>query len=213
MDRVIGWSGGRPAGRRAVEPEDRALVIGERRERLRPDRADRLPPDAARLDEAGRPQLPEVPRDERLGEPDVLDQLGYRRLGAREPLDDPEPVDVGQRLVDEAQLAQLVGLVDDRRQRRADSGGGGGQGQAPGERASRRINGSLYQSLLMLTEPVKRAGLPVSRAGFPDGPGPTRARPTPIPERACRLGPWSAARPPPFSWPSWERVSSWPVWS
>ena len=42
---------------------------------------------------------------------------------------DAEPVHVGEGLVDEPQLAQLVGLVDDGRDRAADAGRGGGHGE------------------------------------------------------------------------------------
>jgi hypothetical protein len=69
-----------------------------------------------------------MPRDERLGEPHLGDELGDGRLGGRETADDAESVDVGQRLVDEAQLAQLVGLEDGVRDRAADVGAGGTQG-------------------------------------------------------------------------------------
>lgn len=68
-----------------------------------------------------------MPRDERLRQADLGDELGDGRLGGREAADDPEPVDVGKRLVDEAQLAQLVGLEDGVRERAADAGGRGTQ--------------------------------------------------------------------------------------
>jgi hypothetical protein len=47
----------------------------------------------------------------------------HERLGQREPLQDPQPVDVGERPVEEPEGAQFVRLVDDRRDRRADAGG------------------------------------------------------------------------------------------
>lgn len=53
----------------------------------------------------------------------MVDEIGHAGCAAGEPLDDPEAVDVGERLVEEAQLAQFLGLVDDRRERRADTGG------------------------------------------------------------------------------------------
>jgi hypothetical protein len=90
-----------------------------------------------------------VPTDERLGQADLLDQIGHRRVPIGEALDDPESVDVGERLVDDPQLTELVGLVDDGRDGRADSGGGGGQGDLRvGD--ERRINDGLYQQKLML---------------------------------------------------------------
>jgi hypothetical protein len=58
-----------------------------------------------------------------LGQADVLDELGDARGAGRQTLDDPEPVYVGQRLVEQADLAELVGLVDDRRDGGADPGG------------------------------------------------------------------------------------------
>ena len=63
-----------------------------------------------------------MPRDERLRQADVVDELGDRCLGASEPLDDPEPVHVSEGLVEGPQGAQLLGLVDDRRDRAADAG-------------------------------------------------------------------------------------------
>ena len=61
-----------------------------------------------------------------------------------EAVDDPEAVDVGEGLVDDPQLAELVGLVDDRRNGRSDSGGRRGQGE-DSEVGTRRINDGLYQ--------------------------------------------------------------------
>ena len=54
-----------------------------------------------------------MPADEWLREPNVLDEVGHAGVAAGEPLDDPQSVDVGQGLVDEAELSQLLGLVDD----------------------------------------------------------------------------------------------------
>lgn len=73
-----------------------------------------------------------MPRDKGLAEADVVDELGDRRLALGEPADDPEPVDVGQGLVDEADGAEVVGLVDDGGDGRADAGGGGAQGKGSG---------------------------------------------------------------------------------
>jgi len=72
-----------------------------------------------------------VPRDERLAQADLVDELGDGRLALGEPADDPEPVDVGQGLVDEAYRAEVLGLVDDRRDRGTDAGAGRAQGGAP----------------------------------------------------------------------------------
>jgi hypothetical protein len=58
-----------------------------------------------------------VPADEGLRESDLLDQIRDGGVTARETSDDPKPIDVGEGLVDDPQLAQVLGLVDDRRER------------------------------------------------------------------------------------------------
>ena len=88
---------------------------------------ERLAPDAAGLDKPGDAQPAQVPRHERLAEPDALDQLGDRGLALGEPLDDPQAVHVGEGLVDDAQRAELVGLVERRRDGRANVRGRWGQ--------------------------------------------------------------------------------------
>jgi hypothetical protein len=45
------------------------------------------------------------------------DELGDGGLGLGEAADDPQPVDVGEGLVDEPQLAQVAGLDDRGRDR------------------------------------------------------------------------------------------------
>jgi hypothetical protein len=94
----------------------------ERLERVGPEAADRFATLPARPDQAGRAQPPDMPAHQWLRQPHFLDQIGHGRLTAGEAADDPEPVDVGECLVDDPQLAQLFGLVDDRRERRADAG-------------------------------------------------------------------------------------------
>jgi hypothetical protein len=69
-----------------------------------------------------------VPADERLRQPDFLDEISNRCVAIREALDDAEPIDVGECLVDDPEFAELVGLVDDRRDGRTDPGGRRGQG-------------------------------------------------------------------------------------
>jgi hypothetical protein len=61
----------------------------------------------------------------------VVDEVGDGGLGVREPLDDPQPVHVRQGLVERAQCAELLRLVEDGRDRAANAGSGGGQGSAP----------------------------------------------------------------------------------
>ena len=46
----------------------------------------------------------------------------------RQAAEDPQAVHVGEGLVDEPELAQVLGLVDDGRDRAADAGGRGGHG-------------------------------------------------------------------------------------
>jgi hypothetical protein len=109
------------------------LAGRERVEGLGAETAERLAPDPARRHEPGGPQSPDMPRDERLRQADLGDELCDRGLGDREGPDDPEAVDVGQRLVDETQLAQLLRLEDGVGDRAADAGGRGAQGgDAPG---------------------------------------------------------------------------------
>ena len=72
-----------------------------------------------------------MPADQRLRQPDFLDQVGDRSVAAGESPDDPQPVDVGEGLVDDPQLAKVFGLVDDRRKGRANAGARGGQSVSP----------------------------------------------------------------------------------
>jgi len=72
-----------------------------------------------------------MPRHERLGQPDLGDELGDGGFSLGQAANDPEPVDVGQGLVDEAELAEVVRLGDGGRERRADTGRGRGQGGDP----------------------------------------------------------------------------------
>jgi hypothetical protein len=58
----------------------------------------------------------------------VLDEIPHRRRAAGKALDDAQPIDVGERLVEQAQLAQVIGLVDDGGERGANAGGRGRQG-------------------------------------------------------------------------------------
>jgi hypothetical protein len=132
-----------------AQAEDLALPGGEGFEGRGHEPAERLASPAAGLDESGGPQPAEVPADERLAEPDVLDEIRDRCVAAGEASDEAEAVHVGERPMDDSQLAEILGLVDDRRQGRADSGGRGGQGGSPGGRR-RRINDGLYQRKLML---------------------------------------------------------------
>jgi hypothetical protein len=58
----------------------------------------------------------------------VVDEVADARLAVRETPHDAKPVHVGQRLVEDADLAEVVRLVDDRRDRGANVRGRGAQG-------------------------------------------------------------------------------------
>ena len=111
-----------------LDPEDAPLVLGEGAEGLRQEAGHGLAADSPRLDEPRDPEATEVPRHERLAQPDPFDELGHGRLALGEALHDPKAVHVGERLVDEAQRAEVLGLVDDGRDGRADVRGGRCQG-------------------------------------------------------------------------------------
>ena len=98
----------------------------------------------ARLDEAGGAQALEVMADERLGQPDVGDELGDARLAVGQAADDAQAIDVGEGLVERAQLAQLFGLEDDRRDGRTERAGVGTGRSGSGD--SRRINARLIST-------------------------------------------------------------------
>jgi hypothetical protein len=80
-----------------------------------------------------------VPRDERLREPDLGHELGHGGLRNGERADDPQAVDVGERLVDETQLAQLVRLDDGVGDRAANAGGRGTQDERSGGSVARAV--------------------------------------------------------------------------
>ena len=73
-----------------------------------------------------------MPRHERLRQPDLRYELRDGRFGGRQATDDPKPIDVGEGLVDETQLTQLVGLEDGVGDRAADVRARGAQQVTPG---------------------------------------------------------------------------------
>jgi len=73
-----------------------------------------------------------VPRDEWLAEADLGDELRDGRLAGRQAADDPQPVDVRERLVDDAQLTEVLGREDGAGDRAADVGAGRAQGNGSG---------------------------------------------------------------------------------
>jgi hypothetical protein len=72
-----------------------------------------------------------VPADQWLRQPDFLDQVGDGGVAAGETPNDPQAVDVGEGLVDDPQLAKVLGFVDDRRKGRTNAGARGGQSVSP----------------------------------------------------------------------------------
>jgi len=117
-------------GRR--QAEDGCLSRGERVECFGEEAAERLPAASPGRHEACCAEPSDVPRHEWLGQPHLGDELGDGRFADGQAADDPEPVDVGQGLVDEAQLAEVLGWKDDVGDRAADVGAGGTQGQVSG---------------------------------------------------------------------------------
>ena len=110
-------------------------------EGLGTEAADGLAADAMALDEPGGAQTLEVVADQRLAEAHVRDELADRGVALGEAPDDAQPVHVREGLVERTQVAQVIGLDDDRRDGRADVGGGRhGWVGTPGG-AGRRING------------------------------------------------------------------------
>jgi hypothetical protein len=68
-----------------------------------------------------------MPGDERLRQADRGHEVRDRGVAGREDADDPEAVHVGQGLVDQPELAQLLGLKDRVGDRAADVGAGRAQ--------------------------------------------------------------------------------------
>jgi hypothetical protein len=106
-----------------AEPQELALARRLPVERLRAEGADRLAATPARGDQARGTQPAEVPTHQRLRQADVLDEIPDGGRAAGEATDDAQAVDVGERLVEQPQLAKVIGLVDDGGERRADAGG------------------------------------------------------------------------------------------
>jgi hypothetical protein len=63
-----------------------------------------------------------MPADQRLRQSDVIDEVADAGRALGQATDDAEAVDIGERLVDRAELAQLGGNAGDRRDGGPDSG-------------------------------------------------------------------------------------------
>lgn len=74
----------------------------------------------------------------------MLDQLGDAGGPGRQALHDPQPIDVGEGPVEQADLTQLVGLVDDGRNGRADPNGGRAQDRGSGNGVERDGSTLIY---------------------------------------------------------------------
>jgi hypothetical protein len=74
----------------------------------------------------------------------LRDEVRDGRLGLGERPDDAQPVDVGECLVDEAQLAQLVGLEDGVGDRAANAGRRGAQRLISGQGARAVRSTAIY---------------------------------------------------------------------
>jgi hypothetical protein len=105
------------------------LPRGELVEGLRAKSTERLASTASGRDQARGSEPAHVPGHQRLRQPDLRDELGDRCLAVSQAAHDPESVDVGERLVDEAQLAELVRLEDGVGDRAANVGARGAQGE------------------------------------------------------------------------------------
>jgi hypothetical protein len=104
-----------------------------------------------------------MPRNQGLRQAHLRDELRDGRRAGREATNDAEPVHVRKRLVDESQLAQLIGLEDGVRDRASDPGRGGGQSRHS-KMLGRCINDRLYQQALMLVAAALRCQQPVQEA-------------------------------------------------
>jgi hypothetical protein len=143
---MSGPSRGGTSGR-VSEAQDHPLAGGKCLERLGPEAAERLPAVSAGFDQPGGAEAADMPAHERLREADMLDEVGHAGVPEREALDDPEAVHVGERLVDDAELAEVLGCVGDGGERGPNSGPGRAQ---RGFLERGWINRGLYQYSLIL---------------------------------------------------------------
>jgi hypothetical protein len=119
--------------------QNEVLALGDTGEYVRLQLAQDFAAASMRADDPGGPKLGDVPADERLAQTDRLDQLPDRRGPFGQALHHAETIDVGEGLVEDAQLPKLVGLIDDRGDRCPDMRGGRQYGVLLG-----RLQTSLY---------------------------------------------------------------------
>jgi hypothetical protein len=94
--------------------QEDALALGDLTEDVGSELADNFAARPLGLDDARRPEPADVPGDERLAEAYGVDQLAYGGRSLGQPSNDTKAVHVGECLVKDAQLAKIVGLIDDR---------------------------------------------------------------------------------------------------
>jgi hypothetical protein len=107
------WRNG-DARARPGDAQQNSLALGDLVENVGPELAENLAAGAFRLDDAGDLEAADVPGDERLAEADGFDEIADRCRPFRQALDYAQAVHVRECLVEDAQLAQVVGLIDDR---------------------------------------------------------------------------------------------------
>jgi hypothetical protein len=93
--------------------QEETLALGDLTEDVGSELADDFAAGAPGFDDARGPEPTDVPGDERLAEADRIDKLAHCGGTLGQAPYDAKAVYVGKGLVKDAQLAQIVGLVDD----------------------------------------------------------------------------------------------------
>jgi hypothetical protein len=93
--------------------QEDSLALGDLTKDVGTKLADDLAAGPLGFHDAGSSESTDVPRNQRLAEPDGIDQFAYGCRALRKPSDDAKAVNVRERLVENAQLAKIVGLIDD----------------------------------------------------------------------------------------------------
>jgi hypothetical protein len=100
--------------RHTCHAQEDTLALGDLTEDVGSELADDFTARPLRFDDSRSPEPTDVPGNERLAEADGVDKFAHRGGALGQPSDDTKAVYVRERLVKDAQLAQIVGLVDDR---------------------------------------------------------------------------------------------------